>query len=212
MSDDNPRDFWENRYADSERVWSGRVNATMSSLVEDLPAGHALDLGCGEGGDVLWLAARGWQATGVDISATAVARGTAQAEAQAERQALGQGRAQFIAAALPDGMPEGPFDLICASFLHSPVALDRRRILQTAAQRVALDGHLLVVSHATAPPWSEHRHGPDEMPTLDGDLTALVPHEAWEVKVGELRERSATGPHGEDATLEDLVILAKRLR
>lgn len=49
------------------------------------------------------------------------------------------------------------------------------------------------------------------MPTLDGDLVALMPPEAWEVRIGELRTRSAKGPHGEDATLDDLVILAKQL-
>ncbi|WP_345941383.1 class I SAM-dependent methyltransferase [Nesterenkonia sp. E16_10] len=207
MSDDSPKNFWESRYADSERIWSGRVNPTMSSLVADLPAGRALDLGCGEGADVLWLAARGWQAMGIDISATAVAHG----KAQAESHDLGDGSAVFLAADLPEGMPEGPFDLISASFLQSPVALDRQRILQTAADRVAVGGRLMLVSHATSPPWSTHRHGPDEMPTLEGDLSALVPRDAWEVQVGELRERSARGPNGEDATLEDLVILAKRL-
>lgn len=207
MIDPSPRDFWETRYADSERIWSGRVNPTMSSLVADLPAGRALDLGCGEGADVLWLAARGWQAMGLDISTTAVARG----QAQAEMRDLGVGSAEFLSADLPEGMPEGPFDLISASFLQSPVALDRQRILQAAADRVVVGGHLMLVSHATAPPWSTHRHGPDEMPTLDGDLAALVPRDAWEVQVGELRERVAEGPHGEVATLEDLVILAKRL-
>lgn len=207
MSDYLPKDFWENRYADSQRVWSGRVNPTMSSLVADLPAGRALDLGCGEGGDVLWMADRGWQATGVDISPTAVARGRAEAEARG----LGEGSAEFFTADLPADMPDGPFDLISASFLQSPVALDRHRILRAAAERVTVGGHLAVVSHATAPPWSAHKHDPEEMPTLDGDLAALVPRDAWEMLVGELRTRSARGPHGEDATLEDLVILARRL-
>lgn len=208
MSDQNPRDFWETRYADADRVWSGRVNPTLSSLVADLPVGRALDLGCGEGSDVLWLAARGWYAMGVDISDTAVAR----ARAAAQTQDLTEGSAEFRTAELPDGMPEGPFDLITASFLQSPVALDRERILRAAAARVAVGGHLLVISHAAPLPWSAHQHGPEEMPTLDGDLAALVPREAWDVPVGELRTRSAAGPHGEAATLEDLVILAQRLR
>ncbi|MGJ9371856.1 class I SAM-dependent methyltransferase [Nesterenkonia sp. CF4.4] len=153
------------------------------------------------------MAARGWRAIGVDISATAVARGKAHAEA-ADRQ---DGSAEFLVAELPECMPEGPFDLVSVFFLQSPVALDRLRILQAAAERVAVGGHLLVVSHATAPQWSEHRHGPDEMPTLDGDLAGLAPRHAWAVRVGELRTRSTKGPHGEGATLDDLVILAKRL-
>ncbi|WP_435850759.1 hypothetical protein [Streptomyces tibetensis] len=32
-----------------------------------LAPGDALDLGCGEGGDGLWLAGRGWHVTAVDI-------------------------------------------------------------------------------------------------------------------------------------------------
>lgn len=207
MTDPNPRDFWESRYADAERVWSGRVNATMSSLVADLPAGRALDLGCGEGGDVLWLAHRGWETVGVDISETAVER----AEAHARLQDFGEGSAEFFAGELPEAMPAGPFNLITASFLQSPVALDRLEILSAAAERVSIGGRLLLVSHATAPPWAERRHSRDEMPTLDGELQALHPRVAWEVEVGELRERSAVGPDGREATLQDLVILAKRL-
>ncbi|MEX0914200.1 MAG: methyltransferase domain-containing protein, partial [Demequina sp.] len=74
-------DFWEQRYAATERPWSGRVNATMATTVEGLTPGRALDLGCGEGGDVLWLAAQGWEAHGIDISPTAVERGREQAQA-----------------------------------------------------------------------------------------------------------------------------------
>lgn len=39
-----------------------------------LTPGTALDVGCGEGGDAMWLAERGWQVTAVDISATALQR------------------------------------------------------------------------------------------------------------------------------------------
>ena len=44
-----------------------------------MPTGHALDLGCGEGGDALWLAERGWPVVAVDISDTALQRAAADA-------------------------------------------------------------------------------------------------------------------------------------
>ncbi|WP_258934322.1 methyltransferase domain-containing protein [Nesterenkonia pannonica] len=132
MDDLSPAEHWEKRYAESDRVWSGRVNPTRVARGGPGP-GRALDLGCGEGGDVLWLAQRGWRATGIDISATAVAR----AEAHAEEAGLPQGQAEFVAAELPQGIPDEPFDLITASFLQSTVELDRQGILEAAAARVA---------------------------------------------------------------------------
>ena len=52
-----PADFWEDRYAGADAVWSGRPNATMVDVVGSLglTPGTALDLGgpCGvrrEGG------------------------------------------------------------------------------------------------------------------------------------------------------------------
>lgn len=62
------RDWWEERYAEQDGVWSGRANAVLADIASALPVGRALDLGCGEGGDVVWLAREGWDATGVDLS------------------------------------------------------------------------------------------------------------------------------------------------
>ncbi|AOW93732.1 hypothetical protein BFN03_16680 [Rhodococcus sp. WMMA185] len=53
-----------------------------------LPPGHALDVGCGTGTNVIYLAKHGWQATGVDFSATAIER--------ARRAAEGVGGAAFL--------------------------------------------------------------------------------------------------------------------
>lgn len=55
-----PAAFWEARYRDTDRVWSGRPNALLVREVADLKPGTALDLGCGEGADAVWLASRGW--------------------------------------------------------------------------------------------------------------------------------------------------------
>lgn len=206
MNEPNAEDFWERRYADSERVWSGRVNPTLESLAAELKPGRALDLGCGEGGDVLWLAHQGWQALGIDISETAVER----ARAHVDLDDSAPGSAEFLAAGLPGGMPDEHFDLISAFFLQSPVALDRQTILRAAASRVAVGGHLLMVSHATAPPWARQRLGRAGMPTLERELQVLQPSGAWDVEVGEVRQRSTVGPDGEDVVLEDLIVMAER--
>src|SRR3546814_13786818 len=71
-----PAAQWEARYTESgkDRIWSGRVNATVADVVQKLTPGTALDLGCGEGGDAPWMAEQGWQVTGLAISHSAVAR------------------------------------------------------------------------------------------------------------------------------------------
>ena len=55
---------WEARYASVDRLWSGEPNEWLPELAADWAPGAALDIGCGEGDDALWLAGRGWEACG----------------------------------------------------------------------------------------------------------------------------------------------------
>ena len=48
----SPAEHWEQRYASQASVWSGRVNATLAQVVAEFPRGMAIDLGCGEGGEI----------------------------------------------------------------------------------------------------------------------------------------------------------------
>lgn len=64
----------EERYRSSDRVWSGNPNATLVDYTAGLTLGAALDIGCGEGADALWLENQGWQVLGIDFAPTAVAR------------------------------------------------------------------------------------------------------------------------------------------
>ena len=205
-----PVDFWEERYAGSSRVWSGAPNRTLVDVVADLAPGRALDLGCGEGADVIWLARRGWQATGIDISETAIAR------ARAAASDLDLPDARFEAADLSAWRPGGRYDLVTASFLQSPVALSRAEILRAVAAHVAPGGHLLVIAHAEAPPWSRLRHTHSDghhadFPTPDDEVASLAldPSE-WTALIAEVRSRGAVGPDGDEAVLHDSVVLMRR--
>src|SRR5690606_41172149 len=65
---------WDGLYAARPAPTEPRPNGRLTETVESLPPGDALDLGCGNGGDALWLARRGWRVTAVDISAVALER------------------------------------------------------------------------------------------------------------------------------------------
>ena len=211
-SDEDPVTHWESRYASRSAVWSGAANASLVEAVADLEVGSALDLGCGEGGDVIWLARRGWAATGVDLSPTAVRRATEAARAAG----LDIHRASFVAADLATWESEETYDLVTASFLQSMVELPRTKILRRAAERVAQGGHLLIVSHAAPPPWAaatfaeKHAHR-SHFPTPASELVDLaLDDDSWTVLIAEVRARRATGPDGEDATLDDTVVMLRR--
>lgn len=204
----DPRDFWNRQYAEKDRMWSGRVNPTLATVVADLPVGRSLDLGSGEGGDVLWLAERGWQATGFELSEVAVAR----AQAQAQARGL-QDRTQFVAQDIVQWEPafDEQFDLITASFFQSPVFLSRTEHLRKAADQLALGGHLLLISHAGPPSWSEGREPSFYIqPTDDVQALALDGPE-WELLQCEIVTRLVTGPEGQEGTIDDSLVLARRV-
>lgn len=202
----DPSAFWEARYAESDRIWSGRVNPVLADIAGGLAPGAALDLGCGEGGDAIWLAQQGWQVTGVDLSGTAVARGLAAATALG----IDPQRIRLHAADLSTWTTDERFDLVTAFFLQSPVEFPREAVLRRAGALVAPGGHLLIVAHAAAPPWMGAEHGTHmHFPTPEGDVHA-VGAEGWEVLVAEVRERAATGPNGEPGHLLDSVVHLQR--
>lgn len=217
------QEFWEDRYSSADQVWSGKVNAVLKDVASTLNPGTALDLGCGEGGDAIWLASNGWDVTGVDLSTVATDR----AREAARAAGIPEDRYHFEAADLAEWSTDNTFSLVTASFLLSwPVEIPRDAILERATGFVAPDGHLLVVAHAAPPPWSrhaqegahqhghdhgDHAHGP-KFPTPESDLAALnLAADQWEVLACELRERTAVMPDGTTTQLEDTVVLVKRV-
>ncbi|MGW0810799.1 FAD-dependent oxidoreductase [Nonomuraea sp. NPDC002799] len=200
-------EFWDGRYAESERIWSGEPNVMLVREATDLTPGTALDLGCGEGGDAVWLARRGWRVTAADISGVALARA-----AEHAGQAGVADRVDFQRHDFATSFPTGVHDLVSACFLHSPGDMPREKILREAAAAVAPGGVLLVVGHASWPAW-QHDHPHDvHFPTPQEVFDALKPAEGeWEVLRSEEYERTQTRPDGLPGTRTDNVLTLRRL-
>ena len=66
---------WDARYSEGDGArWSGRPNGRFVVEAAALAPGRALDVGCGEGADAIWLAERGWSVTAIDVSGVAIGR------------------------------------------------------------------------------------------------------------------------------------------
>ncbi len=208
MTISDAQQAWEEHYGRNERMWSGRVNVRLAELVEQMSPSRALDLGCGEGGDAMWLAEQGWRVTAVDISQTALDRASADAVARDLAAQI-----DFQRHDLTQSFPSGAFDLVSAQFLHSTVPWDRPRLLRRAAETVAPGGALVIVDHGGAPPWASKLDDHHlEFPTADEVVTSLDLDEShWDrVRVAAV-ERNAVGPGGQEAVLIDNVIVLRRL-
>ncbi len=198
MTDEETR-FWDEQYRSPRPT---RVNAVLAEIVENLPPGTALDLGCGGGGDALWLAGRGWHVTAVDISANAVRR-------------LAETASGLPVVAtrvdLTESFPDGTWDLVSAQYLHTPFELPRARVLRRAAHALNPGGRLVVVDHGSTAPWSWNQDPDAHYPTPDEVYASLALDPAgWPVERADMPRRTAKGPGGRTATVVDNVLVVRR--
>jgi 2-polyprenyl-3-methyl-5-hydroxy-6-metoxy-1,4-benzoquinol methylase len=199
------QETWDARYAESDRVWSGRPNLRLVEEVADLPPGRALDVGCGEGADAVWLAGRGWQVTALDVSEVALAR--------AREHAVQAGVGERVTALRHDLMTAGPapgrYDLVSSFFFHVPA--DRfAEFHRGLAGLVEPGGTLLVVGHhpddvATG---ARHSHGPQLLFTPEQVVEVLDPA-AWDVVTAAAPTREQAMADGA-VTVRDSVVRAVR--
>jgi SAM-dependent methyltransferase len=163
---------WDAKYRErGDSMWSGRPNGRLVLEVADLVPGSALDVGCGEGADAIWLAQQGWAVVAIDVSAVAVDR------ARAAASAAGVSVDWRVGDALAAPFPAASFDLVSLQYPALPKAAG------DAAVRALLDavrpgGVLLAVYHDL-----DHEHrahmkergvDPDDYVGAD-DLADLLP-------------------------------------
>ncbi|MFQ6393612.1 SAM-dependent methyltransferase [Nocardia sp. KC 131] len=203
--------FWEEFYRDRDQIWSGKPNPLLVREVAALTPGSALDLGCGEGGDAIWLAEQGWRVTAVDVSATALRR----AAGHAQDAGVGD-RIVWAEHDLTESFPDGPFDLVSAQFFHSPVAQadERTDVLRRAAAAVSPGGVLLIAGHAGWPSFMREDEAPDvHFPTIPEVLDSLeLDKQNWRVETTDEIERDVTAPDGRTGRRTDSVIRIRLLR
>jgi SAM-dependent methyltransferase len=161
------REDWDRRWHERSFHCHDDSVELLEAELASLPPGRALDLGCGTGRAAIWLARRGWRATGVDFSETALELARASGD-----------DVDWVLADLREYEPErGGFDLVLVLYIHLPAA-ERRSLLERAVAALAPGGTLLVVGHdltnlgtgAQGPSDPDVLYTPD---TIAGELPGL---------------------------------------
>jgi len=115
------------------------VNESLIEVASAMAPGKALDLGCGEGQNSIWLAQRGWIVNAVDMSPSAIgeARDLA-ATFDVDRTII------FDVADIGDWRPVSRYDLVFCTFALPARGMGRSRMLDMAAAAVAPGGTILL--------------------------------------------------------------------
>lgn len=194
------REFWDERYGGAP-VFSGEPNPWLVHHAAGLAPGTALDVGSGEGADVLWLASRGWHATGVDISPVALARSAELAERAGADVAARTAWQQ--ADVLTFDPPPESFDLVSAQFLHLPGPA-REALHRRLAAAVRPGGTLLLVLHFPPDPAAGGPSYPPEMFTTARQMASVLDPAQWAIDASD-PQRQGVDPeramHTRDAVL-----------
>lgn len=184
-------------------MWSGRPNGRLVAEVADLTPGRALDVGCGEGGDAIWLAQRGWAVTAIDISDVAITRAAEGA------QLSGVAVDWVVGDALHRPFPARSFDLVSMQYPALPKDAGETAVW-TLLETTRPGGLLLAVFHDLNDEHREHMKSravdpadyvdADDLRRLLGDDFSVELH-AVEPRI----DRPPGTPH-----IADIVLRARR--
>lgn len=203
MAHPGDAESWDRMYRHRHAPREGGPNPVLAQEIADLTPGTALDLGCGEGADALWLAERGWQVTALDLSSVALEH----ARAADPRRLV-----TWLQGDMGVWQPAADaYDLVSMHYVHIPPA-DRSGLFGRLAQAIRPGGVLLVVAHHP----SDHETTigrpaiPDLYYTADEVLALLTPGR-WEVLESGTRPRHAVDPQGRALTIRDTVLKVRRI-
>lgn len=195
---------WDEIYASREPDASREPNPQLVAEASDLAPGTALDVGCAEGSDSEWLAARGWRVSAVDISEVVLERARRATARFADRITFAQADLRTWTP------PAAAYDLVTSHFVHF-LPDDRVVVVARLAAAVRPNGTLLIVGHDPSDLQTtvKRRRVPEAFATAD-QFAALLPAYAWDVLVAETRPRAAADPDGNRVTVHDAIVRARR--
>lgn len=132
--------MWNERYAGIDRLWIPEPDPKLTDVISNFSPGKALDLGCGEGRNAMYLAKTNWEVTAVDFSSVALERlARAANEAGVKVDTICSDIFDFLD-------QDDSYDLIVIANIHPSRTL-RLELYKKAIKRIGLGGHLFLIGH-----------------------------------------------------------------
>jgi SAM-dependent methyltransferase len=195
---------WDARYSERDGSrWSGRANGRLVLEATGLSPGRALDVGCGEGADAIWLAGRGWEVSAIDISGVAIGR------AREAAKLAGVAVDWVVGDVLQTPFQARSFDLVSLQYPALPKAAGERAV-RTLCDTVRSGGLLLAVYHDLTDEHAEHMksRGIDPADFVGADELDLLLGEDFSVELHAIEPR--IDPPPDTPHIADVVLRARR--
>ena len=188
---------WNERYAESELVWSAGPNRFVEAELADLEPGRALDLAAGEGRNAIWLARQGWRVTAVDFAQAGLDKGRTIAEGL---------DVEWVCADATTWSAEKSYDLCLIAYLQLTAA-ERAAAVRNGYAALRPGGTFLLVAHDSTN-LAEGTGGPQDLSVLmtAEDVLTDLGGEVFEVQRAGRAERPVPQPDGSTVTAYDAVV------
>jgi SAM-dependent methyltransferase len=201
---------WDQRYAETELMWSATPNRFVEGSLSELRPGRALDLACGEGRNAIWLAERGWVVTALDFSQVALDKGRTLVTRHPRGRDL---KVEWVHGdALTHPLGREAYDLVVVAYLQLPVE-QRHTAVRRAFDSLAPGGIFFLVAHDSL----NLTHGtggpqdPEVLYTAE-DVLADLDGERFEVVRAEAVERPVPAEDGSTRTAVDALVHLVRIQ
>ncbi len=211
------KDYWETHWQRASGHAPGQEivpNSYLARELSSLAPGSALDAGCGEGAEAIWLATVGWHVTAADISTEALSR----ASKRATEGCAAPERVQWVEADLSVWEPGTQFDLVTTHYAHP--AMPQLAFYERISGWVAPGGTLLIVGHRHASETPGHGHNqvqqdpghhpPEEVRVTAASIAAGLDGTKWEIVTADEPVGTLTNRAGRTVPLDDVVVRATR--
>jgi SAM-dependent methyltransferase len=211
--------YWDTHWTVAGSYAATPPNPHLVREVGELPPGTALEAGCGEGAEAIWLSSAGWTVTAVDIAVEPLTR----ARKRASARGLSEDAVRWLKADLSTWEPSERFDLVTTHYAHP--AMPQLEFYDRLSQWVAPGGSLLIVGHLHHDHLhhdhlhhddlhhdrADHEHGPPPEASVTADrIRARLDPAGWDVVTAAEGSRTVDAPDGREVTLHDVVVRAVR--